>query len=134
MLVSRFITDLRPSPISMLLMLVVLCCCSCQGNNLRSTPNNPWPGLYAEDPVTRIQNIHTIQGTFNRRNTPYLFPLLNDSDRWVRFNARSAILVLAGERRNTAPPYDYLAEPAIRRKSVQQFQQWWDQVFLVPAS
>ena len=134
MLVRSFALDPRRSSLSVMLMLLVLCCCSCQGGNLRNPDGNPWPNLYAEDPVTRIQTIHAIQGTQNRSHVPHLFPLLNDSDRWVRFNARSVILALAGDRRNSAPPYDYLAAPQIRRKSVQEYQQWWNQVFLVPAS
>ncbi|PCJ15413.1 MAG: hypothetical protein COB10_01305 [Planctomycetota bacterium] len=134
MLVRIFATDPRRFPLSIMLVLLALCCCSCQSGNLRSSDGSPWPNLYAEDPVIRIQTIHAILGTRNRSNVPHLFPLLNDSDRWVRFNARSAILMLAGDRRDSAPPYDYLAKPQQRRKSTEEFQKWWNEVFLVPAS
>ena len=115
-------------------LLLVLLCCSCQGSGIRSSVESPWPTLSAEDPVVRIQTIHTIQGTMDRSNAPFLFPLLNDPDRWVRFNARSAILVLAGDLRHTAPPYDYLATPQIRREMIQEYRNWWNQTFLIPAS
>lgn len=127
------IVQRNPFELTILLALVLLCC-SCQGSGIRSSEASPWPSLSAEDPVVRIQTIHTIQSSLDRRNVPFLFPLLNDPDRWVRFNARSAILVLAGDHRQTAPPYDYLAAPQVRRKSVQAYRQWWNQTFLIPAS
>lgn len=130
----QFPSRQQSSAILSSLLLIVLLCCSCQGTGIRSSAASPWPSLSAEDPVVRIQTIHTIQGTLNRANAPFLFPLLNDPDRWVRFNARSAILVLAGNLRHTAPPYDYLATPQIRRNSIQEYRQWWNQTFLLPAS
>lgn len=116
------------------ILVILILCCSCQGPGIRSSASSPWPSLAAEDAVVRIQTIHTIQGTQNPGNAPFLFPLLNDPDRWVRFNARSAILVLAGNQRHTAPPYDYLATPQNRRKAIQEYRKWWNQIFSIPAS
>ena len=78
--------------------------------------------------MVRTQTIHAIAGTLNRNLAPLLFPLLNDRDKWVRLNARSTILLLAGERKDSAPKYDYLAPPRARRYAVSDHQQWWNRL------
>ncbi|MDE0959441.1 MAG: hypothetical protein OSB09_01525 [Planctomycetota bacterium] len=98
---------------------------SCQVPSHKVSGQGPWAGLASEEPVTRTQTIHAISGTLDRNLAPLLFPLLNDPDKWVRLNARSTILKLAGDRINTAPSYDYLAPPRDRRYAVADHQQWW---------
>ncbi|MGE4619763.1 MAG: HEAT repeat domain-containing protein [Planctomycetota bacterium] len=120
------------SLLRVMLLLTFMFSLGCQGTGMRNQSNSPWPHLSSEDPVARIQAIHAIQSTNFRRNAPYLFPLLNDPDQWVRFNARSAILILAGDHRQSAPPYDYLATPQNRRKSIQHFREWWNRTFSPP--
>ena len=72
------IVQRNPFELTILLALVLLCC-SCQGSGIRSSEASPWPSLSAEDPVVRIQTIHTIPSSLDRRNVPFLFPLLKSS-------------------------------------------------------
>ncbi|MDE0957017.1 MAG: hypothetical protein OSB12_00125 [Planctomycetota bacterium] len=108
--------------------IATLLLCSCQGPSYKVSDRGPWAGLASEEPVVRTQTIHAIAGTFNRNLAPLLFPLLNDRDKWVRLNARSTILLLAGERKDSAPKYDYLAPPRTRRYAVSDHQQWWNRL------
>lgn len=88
-----------------------------------------WPGLLSEDAVMRSQTIHQIQKIGDRSEAPLLFPLLNDKDRWVRLNARTAILVLAGPHRESAPVYRYMAKPASLRAAPEEHRIWWENLF-----
>ncbi|MGE4615309.1 MAG: HEAT repeat domain-containing protein [Planctomycetota bacterium] len=116
------------SDMTLILLLTLLCCASCQMPGLRVSETGPWPGLASEEPVVRTRTILAIQGSSDRNFAPLLFPLLNDPDRWVRYNARSTILWLAGDRRNTAPKYDYLSPPRERRYAVSDHQEWWNRL------
>ncbi len=115
----------RRRTIWVLLPLLLITLSACQSTGYKVTSTGPWAGLSSEEPTVRITTIHAIQRSVDRNNVPLLFPLLNDSDRWVRFNARATILYLAGERRNTAPKYDYLSPPRERRYAVSEHEAWW---------
>lgn len=108
-----------------LLPLLLITLCSCQSTGYTVVNTGPWAGLSSEEPTVRITTIHAIQRSADRNHAPLLFPLLNDTDRWVRFNARATILYLAGERRNSAPKYDYLSPPRERRYAVSEHEAWW---------
>ena len=88
-----------------------------------------WPGLLAESAIERTQTIHLIQQSSDRSLIPLLFPLLNDPDRWVRYNARASILILAGPHRDSAPEYRYLSNRSSLRKAPAEHLAWWEELF-----
>jgi len=121
-------TLIRQTILSFSLVLCTTLGCQTAGMKV-SDGSGMWPGLLADDPIQRMQTIHLIQQTGDRSQTPLLFPLLNDQDRWVRYNARAAILILSGPHRESAPDYRYLSDRSALRKAPKEHQAWWQQLF-----
>lgn len=109
-------------------LLVTFSGCQTPGPQV-SDGGGRWPGLLSEDAVMRTQTIHMIQQGGDRSTVPLLFPLLNDKDRWVRYNARAAILVLAGPHRETAPVYRYMAKSSLLKAAPEEHRVWWENLF-----
>ncbi|OUU22707.1 MAG: hypothetical protein CBC13_07350 [Planctomycetia bacterium TMED53] len=116
--------------IFILLLFLLPIIIGCQGSAPKvSDGGGLWPGLLAENPVTRTQTIHMLQQSGDRSQAPLLFPFLNDRDRWVRYNARVAILILAGPHRENAPAYNYLSERSLLKKAPKEHRDWWEETF-----
>ncbi len=102
--------------------------CQASGSKV-SDGDGRWPGLLDDNPLTRTQTVHLIRQSGDRDQVPLLFPLLNDRDRWVRYNARATILILAGPHRDTAPAYNYLSERSLLKKAPEEHRTWWNNLY-----
>jgi hypothetical protein len=122
---ERFLSG---SLILVLAGLILLSGCQAPGPRV-SDGGGQWPGLLAEDAVMRTQTIHLIQKSGDRSHAPLLFPMLNDEDRWVRYNARAAILILAGPHHESAPVYRYMAGSSALKAAPEAHRIWWESLF-----